>query len=118
MAQTVTFSSDTTGEHTQVLTLDGRCDGSSATSAEHQIHAALDAGRTQIIFDLRGVISLPPSMLQVLSRGAIEAKARDGQLVIVRPNAYVWALFEEHGLGRVFPTFADLGDAMAAAAAA
>jgi anti-anti-sigma regulatory factor len=62
------------------------------------------------------VISLAPSMLQMLSRGAIEAKARDGKLVIVRPNAYVWSLFEEGGLGRVFPTFSELKDALAIAA--
>jgi hypothetical protein len=55
-------------------------------------------------------------MLHVLSRGAIEAKARDGKLVIVRPNAYVWSLFEEGGLGRVFPTFSELKDALAIAA--
>jgi hypothetical protein len=58
------------------------------------------------------VISLAPSMLQMLSRGAIEAKARDGTLVIVRPNAYIWTLFEQGGLGRVFPTFTGLRAAL------
>ena len=115
MAQTVSFSSDRTGECTQVLTLDGRCDTSTAAEAEDRIRAALDAGCTEIVFDLRGVISLTPSMLTMLSRGAIEAKARDGQLVIVRPNAQVWALFEEVGLGRVFPSFSELRDALATA---
>jgi anti-anti-sigma factor len=116
MTQTVSFSSDRAGECTQVLTLDGRCDASTAAEAENRIRAALDAGMTEIVFDLRGVISLAPSMLQMLSRGAIEAKARDGKLVIVRPNAYVWSLFEEGGLGRVFPTFSELKDALAIAA--
>jgi anti-anti-sigma factor len=114
MAQKVSFSSDRTGEHTQVLTLDGRCDASTAAEAERRILAALDAGRTEIVFDLRGVISVVPSMLAMLSRGAIEAKACDGQLAIVRPNAHVWAQFEEGGLGRVFPSFLGLKDAMAA----
>lgn len=113
MAQKVSFSSDRTGECTQVLTLDGRCDASTAAEAERRILAALDAGRTEIVFDLRGVISLAPSMLNMLSRGAIEAKARDGRLAIVRPNAHVWTLFEEGGLGRVFPSFPKLKDALA-----
>jgi len=113
MAQMDSFSSDRTGECTQVLTLDGRCDASTAAEAERRILAALDAGRTEIVFDLRGVISLAPSMLTMFSRGAIEAKARDGQLAIVRPNAHVWAQFEEGGLGRVFPTYPELKGALA-----
>jgi anti-anti-sigma factor len=112
MAQPVTFSSDQAGERTQVLTLDGRCDAATAAEAERRILAALDAGRTEIIFDLRGVISLAPSMLKALSRGSIQAKARSGHLAIVRPNAYVWALFEQGGLRRVFPTFPELRDAV------
>ncbi len=113
MTQTVTFSSDPTGDRTQVLTLDGRCDASTAVEAERRILASLDAGRTEIIFDLRGVISLAPSMLQALSRGSIQAKARSGHLAIVRPNATVWALFEQGGLRRVFPSFVELRDALA-----
>ena len=111
MAQTVSLSSDMTGECIQVLTLDGKCDGSTAAEAERCILAALAAGRTGIIFDLRGVISLAPSMLQALSRGSIEAKARNGHLTLVRPNAHVWALFEQRGLGRVFPAFSELREA-------
>jgi anti-anti-sigma factor len=117
MAQTVSFSSCMSGESTQVLTLDGRCDETTAAETEKRILAALDDGRTEIIFDLRGVISLDPSMLSTLSRGAIQAKARDGHLIIVRPNAHVWAMFEEGGLGRVFPSFMQLRDALAGAPA-
>ena len=51
-------------------------------------------------------------MLTMFSRGAIEAKARHGQLAIVRPNVHVWALFEERGLGRVFPSFLELRGAL------
>jgi anti-anti-sigma factor len=113
VARDIYFSSDSTGEFIQILTLDGRCDASTAAEAERRILAAFDAGRTEIVFDLRGVTSLAPAMLTMFSRGAIEAKARDGQLAIVRPNAHVWALFEEHGLGRVFPSFLELKGALA-----
>jgi anti-anti-sigma factor len=113
MARDISFSSDSTGESIQILTLDGRCDAATAAEAERRILAAFDAGRTEIVFDLRGVTSLAPAMLTMFSRGVIEAKARDGQLAIVRPNAHVWALFEEHGLGRVFPSFLELKGALA-----
>ena len=33
-------------------------------------------------------------MLQVLLRGLIEAKGRQGSVVLIRPNPYVWAAFE------------------------
>jgi anti-sigma B factor antagonist len=111
MVQNVFFSSDSRGEHTQILTLDGRCDESTAAEAEKRILAALEAGRTDIVVDLRGVISLNSSMLTMLSRGAIQAKAHHGQLAVVRPNPHVWSLFEERGLGRVFPSFLGLRDA-------
>ena len=113
MTQTVSFSSDAVGERTQLLTLDGRCDRSTALQAEQLILSALGARRTEIIFDLRGVISLDHSMLRVLSRGSIEAKARHGRLALVRPNPHVWALFEQRGLGRVFPSFLGLEGALA-----
>jgi anti-anti-sigma factor len=111
VAQTVSFSSDRIDERTQVLTLDGKCDLSTALEAEQRIAAALDAGRTEIIFDLRGVSSLGSSVLSVLFRGLVRMKGRSGRFVLIRPNAHVWALFESNGLDRVFRSFLDLNDA-------
>ena len=113
MAQTVSLSSDRIGDHREVLTLDGKCELSTALLAERRIASALDAGTTEIIFDLRGVTSLGVSMLHVLFRGLIRVKGRNGRLVLVRPNAYVWALFEQNGLDRGFSTFRDLNSAVA-----
>jgi len=112
MAQAVSFSSDRIGEHTQVLTLDGECEVSTAFEAERLIAAALDDGRTEIIFDLRAVRSLDSSVLHVLFRGLIRTKGRSGRLVIIRPNAQVWASFESSGLDQAFPTFLELKDAL------
>jgi anti-sigma B factor antagonist len=116
MAQTVSLSSDRIGDHGEVLTLDGKCDLSTALLAEQRIVAALDAGTTEIIFDLRGVTSLGVSMLHVLFRGLIQIKGQNGRLVLVRPNAHVWALFEQNGLDRGFSSFPDLTGALAASA--
>lgn len=114
MLMTGSFSSDKIGERTEVLTLKGKCDLSSAFHAEQRIVSALDAGRTEIIFDLRGVTSLGRSMLHVLLRALIRL-GKQGRLVLVRPNAQVWELFEQSGMDKAFPTFTDLEGALAEA---
>jgi anti-anti-sigma factor len=113
MAQGVCFSSDMIGPRTQVLTLDGHCDDSGAIEAERRILAALSAGRTEIILDLRGVISIDPATLNVLFRGLVGSAASNGNLLLIRPNASVWTAFETSGLDRVFSTTIDLKDALA-----
>jgi anti-anti-sigma factor len=115
MAHAVCFSSDTIGRRTQVLTLDGDCDRSAAFEADLRILAALGAGRTEIIFDLRGLISIDSSMLNVLFRGLVRSSAKDGSLLLVRPNETVWTAFEVSGLDRLFPTSHDLKDALSKA---
>jgi anti-anti-sigma factor len=116
MARTASFSSDRirggTDGGTEVLTLNGRCDLSTALYAEQRVVSALDAGTTEIIFDLRGVTSIRRSMLQVLFRALIRM-GKSGRLVLVRPNAHVWALFEESGLDKGFSSFPDLKGALA-----
>jgi anti-anti-sigma factor len=121
MTQTVSLSPDKAGqptsvkvgEPTQVLTLDGECDLPAALEAEQWIAEALDAGTTKVVADLRGVTSLGASMLQVLLRGLILTKMQKRRFVLVRPNAYVWTLFEQRGLDRAFSSFPDLEAALA-----
>jgi anti-anti-sigma factor len=117
MTQIAAFTSDKIGEGTEILTLDGSCDVSTALHAEQQIVSALDAGATGIIFDLRGVTWLDRSMLQVLFRALIRM-GQSARLVLVRPNAHVWALFEESGLDKGFSTVRDLEGALAELAVA
>ena len=108
MAQAVSFSSDKLGESTEVLTLDGVCNLSTARAVERGILAALEDGRTAIIFDLRGVSSLGSATLHMLFRGLIRAKGRSASLSLVRPNTYVWDFVENSGLDQAFQTFLDL----------
>jgi anti-anti-sigma factor len=112
MTQTASLSSDMIGDCTELLTLDGRCDRSTARNAEQRIVSALDAGRTEIVFDLRGVSSLGRSMLKVLFRALIRI-GHNGRLVLVRPNASVWARFEQSGLDKGFSSHTDLKSALA-----
>jgi anti-anti-sigma factor len=111
MPQTAS-SSDKIRDRTEILTLNGECDLSTAFHAEQQIISALDSGTTEIIFDLRGVTSLGRPMLHVLFRALIRI-GQKGRLVLVRPNAHVWTLFEDSGMDKVFSTFADLSGALA-----
>jgi anti-anti-sigma factor len=113
MTQTVSFSSDNIDECTQLFTLDGDCDLPTALEAEQRIHAALDAGNTEIIFDLRGLSSLGFDGITMLFRGQARTKLRRGRFILIRPNAYVWALFERSGLDHSFSTFRDLDHALA-----
>jgi anti-anti-sigma factor len=113
LAQTVFFSSDRIGDETEVLTLNGRCDLSTALHAEQRIVSALDGGTTQIIFDLRGVTTIGRAMLQMLFRALIRVKGQNGRLVLIRPNSYVWASFEQSGLDKGFSTSRDLKGALA-----
>jgi anti-anti-sigma factor len=112
MTQIAAFSSDKIGGGPEILTLDGRCELSTALHAEQQIISALDAGATEIIFDLRGVTWLDRSLLQVLFRARIRM-GRRARLMLVRPNAHVWELFEESGLDRGFASVRDLKAALA-----
>jgi len=115
MAQPASLSSQTVGDRTQVLTLDGSCDRSTAVEVEQRITTVLDAGRTEIVFDLRGVNSLGSSMLHVLFRGLVQTNGRSGSFVLVKPNASVWARFETSGLDRAFASAHDLKGALAKA---
>jgi anti-anti-sigma factor len=112
MTQIATSTSDKIGDGTEILTLNGRCDLSTALHLEQQIGSALDAGTKGIIFDLRGVAWLDRSVLQVLFR-ALFRVGRHARLILVRPNAHVWELFEESGLDKGFSNVRDLEGALA-----
>ena len=112
MTRTDTFSSDRIGNAIEVLTLNGECERSAALHAEQQIVTALDGGRTEIIVDLRGVTALGNAMLHVLFRALIRI-GQNGRVTLVRPNAHVWAAFEQSGLDKGFSAFADLRGALA-----
>jgi anti-anti-sigma factor len=113
MTQTASFSSDSVHEFTLVLTLDGKCDAPAAVEAEERIAEALDAGTKEVVFDLRGVSSLEPSMLHTLFRGLVRTKGHGSRFALIRPNASVWTRFEQSGLDRAFSNFPDLEKALA-----
>jgi anti-anti-sigma factor len=93
--------------------LDGDFDWSNAPQFKQALDHALDAGRPQLIVDLRGVSFLDSMMLAVLIRGLGEAVAAGGHLALVRPNTTVWRVFVLTGLSHTFPAFGRLDEALA-----
>jgi anti-sigma B factor antagonist len=93
--------------------LDGDFDRSNTAQFELALDQALDAGRPQLVVDLRGVSFLNSTLLRALIRGLGQAAARGGELALIRPNATVWRVLVLTGLSNNFPAFARLDEALA-----
>lgn len=93
--------------------LDGDFDRSNTAQFELALDQALDAGRPQLVVDLRGVSFLDSTLIRALIRGLGQAAAHGGQLALIRPNATLWRVFVLTGLSHNFPAFARLDDALA-----
>ena len=106
-------SSQSAGDQSEVLILDGDFDRSNAAQFEDALDDALHAGRPQLVVDLRGVISLDSTMLSVLIRSLGDALAEDSRLALIRPNPAVWRVFVLTGLSQTFPAYGRLDEALA-----
>jgi anti-sigma B factor antagonist len=108
-------SSDVVDGRTQVITLDGEFDLSSAPEVEQRLSDALGPERESVLVDLRGVRFLDSTMLQVLIRGMTQAKERGAQFGLIRPHPLVWRVFVLTGLSERFPTYSSIQDALSEA---
>ena len=106
-------SSEPAGDLAEVLMLDGAFDRSNATQVELALVDAIDAGKPQLVIDLRGVSFLDSTMLRMLIQGLGETVARGARLALVRPNATVWRVFVLTGLSHSFHSFGRLDEALA-----
>jgi anti-sigma B factor antagonist len=111
--QQASGSSDLVAERTELLTLDGECDMTSAPEFEQQLHEALDAKQADIVVDLRGVSFLDSTMLQALLSGLRRAKEQDAGFALIRPPALVWRVFVLTGVSDRFVTYSSLSEALA-----
>ena len=106
-----------TGHRAQVLILEGVFDGSNSDRFERAIDDAIDAGRPDVIVDLRGVSFLDSKMLRALVRGLDRTRAEDRRFALIRPNPHVWRVFVLTGLSRALPAFGGVADALTSFAA-
>jgi anti-anti-sigma factor len=113
MSQQACFSSQSAGDQTELLMIDGDLDRSNAAQFDEALHDALHGDKAQVVIDLRGVSSVDSTMLSALVRGFGDAVARGGNLALIRPNPVVWRVFvltdQTHG----FPAFGRLDQALA-----
>jgi anti-sigma B factor antagonist len=106
-------SSELAGDLAEVLMLDGAFDRQNAAQVELALGDAGDAGRPQLVVDLRGVSFLDSTMLRVLIEGLGDTVARGAQLALIRPNATVWRVFVLTGISHSFRSFGRLDEALA-----
>jgi anti-anti-sigma factor len=106
------LSSETTPSGVEVVTLDGEFDISHTPQIGYRITDILGSCQSHVVVDLRGVSFLDSKMVRTLVHAFKQTDARDCELVIVRPNALVWRVFEVGGLSDVFPSFTHLRDAL------
>ena len=107
------YSSQLAGGQTQILMLDGEFDLTSAPSFEEAIDDAIEAGRPNLVVDLRGMSFVDSAMLRALIRGFTLVRARGRRFALIRPNPLVWRLFVLTGLSRKLPTFRGVAESVA-----
>ena len=117
MSQHGSLATQPTGHRAQVLILEGVFDGSNSDRFERAIDDAIDAGRPDVIVDLRGVSFLDSKMLRALVRGLDRTRAEDRRFALIRPNPHVWRVFVLTGLSRALPAFGGVADALTSFAA-
>ena len=106
------YSSQLSGDQTEILMLDGEFDLANAPHFDKAIDAAIEAGRPNLVVDLRGVSFVDSTMLHALIRGFTLVRSRGRHVALIRPNPLVWRLFVLTGLSRKLPTFRGVAEAM------
>lgn len=93
------------------VVLDGEIDVYTAPRLKEELVAAIDGGCANIIVDMEGVGFIDSSGLGVLVSAQRRARERDGVVRIVCSRENILKIFRITGLDKVFPIFADAGEA-------
>ncbi|MET9952460.1 STAS domain-containing protein [Streptomyces sp. NPDC006339] len=99
---------------TAILTVGGEMDVETATFVHHHIANQFLHGRRHLVLDLSALTFMDSSGLNVVIKGAREARERGGDLHLVAPMPAVRRLLEITGLTVTTPLHADLDEALAA----
>ena len=111
-----TLSTETTPDGAEILTLDGDFELAHTRGIAHRLTDLLGKCERDLVVDLRGVSFLDSKMLRILLIALRHADALGCRLLLVRPNPHVWRVFEVGGFDRIFPSYADLHEAVASLA--
>jgi len=107
---------DRQGEVT-VFRLDGRLDGTTANTLEHDYLAKLEEGATRFAFDLGQLEYVSSAGLRVLLLAAKKTRAAGGRIALFRLNTSVKEVFEISGFRSIFAVFETGDEAVSFAAA-
>lgn len=91
----------------------GRLDGASASSAEQEVKALLDAGKTSLVVDLAQIEYVSSAGLRVLLLAAKGCRAQGGQAVLCGIAAPVMEVLRMSGFDKLLKVLADREAALA-----
>jgi len=97
---------------THVVAVTGEIDLFTAPEFKQRVSAPIDAGRTNVIVDLRETTFIDSSSLGVLIGAHRRLKLRGGSLVVVCDNDAIVRTFRITGLDGVFTLVRSLDDAL------
>jgi anti-sigma B factor antagonist len=95
-----------------VIALVGDVDVTTSPRLKDELASAMDAGCVHLIIDAEKVDFMDSSGLGVLIGALRRLNEKDGVIRIVGTQGNVLQLFKVAGLGRVFPLFSDLTEAL------
>ena len=95
-----------------LLTLRGRLDGQTSTSAQERIVAIIDQGATRVVLNLGAVEYISSAGLRVFMTAARRLKAANGRLVFCELQEDTRELFEIAGLTELFSICSTQDDAL------
>ncbi|GGT78590.1 MULTISPECIES: STAS domain-containing protein [Streptomyces] len=99
---------------TAILTVGGELDIETATFLHHHVANQFLHGRRHLVLDLSALSFMDSSGLNVVIKGAREAREMGGDLHLVAPTPAVRRLLEITGLNVTTPIHADVAEALAA----
>jgi anti-sigma B factor antagonist len=99
-------------DDTHVVAVTGEIDLFTAPEFKQRVSAPIDAGRSNIVVDLRATTFIDSSSLGVLIGAHRRLKLRGGALVVVCDNEAIVKTFRITGLDGVFTLVPSLADAL------
>lgn len=97
-----------TAEEFTVVALSGRLNGASAPELKHRIKQIVEAGKTKLIMDMRGIVFIDSSGLSSLISGLKCAREAGGFFRLAGLRDQAAAVIKLMMLDRVFDTYADV----------
>jgi anti-anti-sigma factor len=95
-----------------LVTVSGRVDSATAPDFEKALQALVQANRSQIILDLKGVEYMSSAGIRGMVSSLKAAKAGGGDVRLAHPSARVKEVLELAGLLSIFASYDDLVEAV------